>query len=111
MQKTKKTELVFGQLENCIKQTMLVVITFSPPASDTLLLLACKGSTRRHLRFSENSEECLFQECNSKNTVTEKPGRSRENRRLTLTLKLRSYKNGMSWLHRGSKGLGVREKQ
>lgn len=77
MQKTKKTELVFGQLVNCIKQTMLVVVTFSHPASDALLLLACRGSTRRHLRFSENSEECLFQECNSKNTVTEKPGRSR----------------------------------
>lgn len=56
---------------------MLVVITSSHAASDALLL-AFRGSTGRHSRFSEeNSEECLFQECNSEKQVTKKPVRSR----------------------------------
>lgn len=56
---------------------MLVVITSSHAASDALLL-AFRGSTGRHPRFSEeNSEECLFQECNSEKQVTKKPVRSR----------------------------------
>lgn len=97
--------------ECCLKQNMLVVITSSHTANDVLLILAFTGSTGRHLRFSEENSEIVSSKSTTAKNSDQEAGEKQNRRRLNLRLRLSRKKNGMSWLHREPKDLGVRGKQ